>query len=222
MKKARQFLMGAIIALTMVVQAFPVFAAENVYDPDARCFITVDASTDRLTGESLAIYQVGEVDETSNSLTFQWASDFEDVGFSIDELSDESYTVTDEHLALLDAASQDSEPLEVKKFDENGEILFIVDPGVYLMVQVDRVKAEIQTTIAVVPRTIDDGSGWTYEARTEPKWTIPGIPTPETGDMDVQTMLYISVGLGAICLIGMAVIARMLYQTHKEKKKMGL
>lgn len=137
-----------------------------------------------------ALYNVGNIEYSGNSLGFVYNEKFENAGMTLNDLQAEGLA---DYLA--DYAAENNISGETKKTDEQGKIVWDnLELGLYLVVQTENIQGKYTTEpfLVSVPIRESNGEGWIYNVDASPK--IGALPdekpekptTPETPSL-IQT-----------------------------------
>lgn len=168
-------------------------------DPTTR--IHVEAGREA-AGECLEIYRVAQWDSRTGRYT--WEAAYEAVSEEI-QIEEVKTLIT----AILPIAEEQS-PVLQKELDENGQLSFEADPGVYLLRQKENVAGRMQPLLMGLPQMNAEGDGWEEEVRVYPKYA-PRTENPDTGD----TRLVLFGGMGILSGAGMIC----LWLFHRKKQR---
>lgn len=184
------------IALALPIS---VLAEEKEFDMEHPCTISVEiewSGQQPVKEKTMAIYQVGEVDQESQSLGFVLTEAFIKSGADLSAASSEEVRVS---IEKLKETARGLKPLAIGDFDRQGRCSFHVTPGVYLICQTDDDKMpDIQASLISVPTVDETLQGWVYEVEAKPKarWEKENV---ETGDRsDWRPWLALALGCGLL------------------------
>ncbi len=155
-------------------------------------------------GEYIEIYRVAQWDENTERYTWEEAYD---EAISKEEVQIEE---TKEFITRVLPIAKEQSPVSQMELDENGQLSFEADPGVYLLLQQGEVAGSMQPLLIGLPQTNAEGDGWEKEVVLYPKYA-PQTENPDTGD----TRLVFFGGMGI--LSGMGMICLCLFRRKRER-----
>lgn len=171
--------------------------------PDRSATIRVEAGKEA-AGECLEIYRMAQWD--SDTGKYLWEAAY-DEAISKEEVQIEE---TKEFITRVLPIAEAQSPVWQLELDENGQLSFEADPGVYLLLQHGEVAGSMQPLLIGLPQTNAEGNGWEEEVVLYPKYA-PQTENPDTGD----TRLVLFGGMGILSGIGM--ICLWLFCRKKER-----
>lgn len=196
-RKSAACLIGILI-LGMNVHMLDVAAGSS----DPITTIRVEAGKEA-KGECLEMYRVAQWD--SDTGRYSWEAAY-DEAISKEEMQGEAAKAL---IARISYIAKEQSPILQLELDENGQLSFEADPGIYLLLQQGEVSGSIQPLLIDLPRSNAEGDGWEKEVVLYPKYA-PQTENPDTGD----TQLVLFGGMGILSGVGM--ICLWLYRRKKE------
>lgn len=165
MKKVISLVIAAMFLCAMSVVAF----ASEVPDLDRTGSITVTLRDGKklVSGGSLTLYKVGDIDGIDGDFIYVWTDDFVNCGLHPDSIQSESLAKD-----LADYAQKNCKGV-TRKIDENGTVKFSnLSVGLYLIVQTESPKNynSVNPFLVTIPLT-EDGE-YVYDVNASPKVEI--------------------------------------------------
>lgn len=210
-----------ILILMMLFCTSTVFGAENVLIENKECKIYIDLETDKLSGEKLAVYKVGEVIGSEKSLSFQLKEDFSKADVDLQALLIASNSEKEQgadKLFCFVKENENIEPITVIEIDKEGKASVSVATGMYLICQFEENEfVQIQSVIAAVPNVSETLDEWNYESTLKPKFVIH-TDAPDTGDADLLNKKIQIMGGLAVVLTVFILTVVYIWRVKKVRK----
>lgn len=163
-KKRAAALLSALLAVVLTCGA--AFAAGEL-DLSRKGSVSVtlrNSDGDAVSGGSLTLYQVAEVESGSSGLSFAYTEDFAGCGYSLSDLSSRSLA---EKLAKW---AEDCDALATRSLGEDGKVTFSSLPlGLYLLVQEEAPEDYEAISPFLVTVPLQDEDGYVYDVDASPK-----------------------------------------------------
>lgn len=131
-----------------------------------------------IAGAEFTLYQIADVEEKTETLTYRFTSDFAGCGANLSDLSAGGLA---DHLAGYATAKKLTGA--VNTTNSEGKVVFSKLPvGLYLLVQSSNAAGYFPTApfLVSIPMTNTDGTGWIYDVDASPK----AQPKPDPGTPD--------------------------------------
>lgn len=174
-----------LLILMMLLCTSTVFGAENILIENKECVLSIDLETDKLDGEKLAVYMIGEVIKEEESLSYKLTKEFEKADIDLQRMIVGSNSEKEQRAKDLFAfvkENREIESIRVIELDKDGKASITVAAGMYLICQFEENEfVEIQSVVAAVPEVNDSLDEWKYESTVKPKFVIH-TDAPDTGD----------------------------------------
>lgn len=177
----RQIISLLVAALLLCGMSLTVFAHEV---PDltrtGTIEVTMHSGESTVPGGSLTIYRVGDIHEDNGNYSYRLTDQFAGSGVELTDV--QSYYLA---LELAEYAEEQSLEGVTQEIDEDGFMIFAVDPGLYLLVQNEAAEGYLKVSPFLVGMPNMENGKYVYEVDASPK--VNPKPAPEEPTEPTET-----------------------------------